>query len=207
LGFEIEGLLKVVKDGPHGENSRVTFIKQLEERANFISTQRGDIINPWGPHSDIQIFSFYETKSAQDSVKVRTLSIPHLPDRRALIMLGITPCLHIISTRKIKTPGLNVTICIIRMLTSAQLSRGEYTEDKNTVITVKKDTALLFLPYEDQIPVGRAHTDLVKFSSKSDATYQTLVRHICQCRDNIGKYIPIILSESENCLELYSDTD
>jgi hypothetical protein len=74
LGFEIEGL-KAVKDGPHGENSRVAFIKQLEERADFISTQRGDITNLWGPRSDIQIFSFYETKSAQDSVKVRTFLI------------------------------------------------------------------------------------------------------------------------------------
>jgi hypothetical protein len=91
------------------------------------------------------------------------------------------------------------------MLTSAQLLRGEYTEDTNTVITVKKDTALLFLPYEDQIPVGPAHTDLVKFSSKSDATYQTIVRHICQCRDNTGKYIPLIISESENCQELNAD--
>jgi hypothetical protein len=39
LGLETEGL-KAVKDGLHGENSRVEFIKQLEERANFICRQR-----------------------------------------------------------------------------------------------------------------------------------------------------------------------
>jgi hypothetical protein len=76
MGLEVDGLLKVVKDGSHEDNSRLSFIKQLDERANFIDTQREDIINLLGPESGIQIFSFYQTKISQDQVKVRIPSDP-----------------------------------------------------------------------------------------------------------------------------------
>jgi hypothetical protein len=70
----------VVKDGLDGENSRLSFIRQLEERANSTGTQRENVSNLLGPESDIQIFSFYATKTTQDLVKVRILNLSSLDE-------------------------------------------------------------------------------------------------------------------------------
>lgn len=40
-------------DRSHHENSRLSIIKQLEERVNFIHMQRERITYLWGPESDI----------------------------------------------------------------------------------------------------------------------------------------------------------
>jgi hypothetical protein len=38
---------------------------------------------------------------------------------------------------------------------------------------VKKDAAQLFLPYENRIPIGKNHFDMVKFHSRVDSAYET----------------------------------
>jgi hypothetical protein len=54
-------------------------------------------------------------------------------------------------------------------------------------MVVKKNAALLFLPSEDRVPVGRNHSDIVKFPSRVDTTYQTVVTHLSRCVDKICK--------------------
>jgi len=48
---------------------------------------------------------------------------------------------------------------------------------------VQRFSAQLYLPWEQRIPVGKNHTDIVKFASPVDTTYQTVVRHL---KDYIG---------------------
>jgi len=51
---------------------------------------------------------------------------------------------------------------------------------------VKKNSAQLYLPFEIRLPVDKNHTEMIKFSSSSDNTYQTVVSHINRYVDNIG---------------------
>jgi len=46
---------------------------------------------------------------------------------------------------------------------------------------VKTFSAQLFLPREHRLPIERNHTDMVKFSSVVDTTYQTVVHHMEKC--------------------------
>jgi hypothetical protein len=69
-GLEVNELLSMVEDKLPGETSRFELVKQLREGSNFLDTQRDDIVNLWGPTSNIQIFSFYETKRTQTVTKV-----------------------------------------------------------------------------------------------------------------------------------------
>jgi hypothetical protein len=51
---------------------------------------------------------------------------------------------------------------------------------------VKNNSAQLFWPSEYRIPVGRNHTDMVKFSSSEDATYRTVVTRMTECVNNLS---------------------
>jgi hypothetical protein len=46
---------------------------------------------------------------------------------------------------------------------------------------VKKVSAQLHIPGEHRLPVERNHTDLVKFPTRVDTTYQTVVYYMKQC--------------------------
>jgi hypothetical protein len=46
---------------------------------------------------------------------------------------------------------------------------------------VKNNSAQLFWPFEHRVPVARNHTDMVKFSSGEDVTYQTVVTRMTKC--------------------------
>lgn len=46
---------------------------------------------------------------------------------------------------------------------------------------VKKFSAQLFLPREHRLSIERNHTDMVKFSSVVDTTYQAVVHHMEKC--------------------------
>jgi hypothetical protein len=50
---------------------------------------------------------------------------------------------------------------------------------------VKNHSAQLFWPYEHRVPVGRNHTDMVRFSSSEDGTYQTIVTRMTECVNTI----------------------
>jgi hypothetical protein len=54
-------------------------------------------------------------------------------------------------------------------------------------MTVKKSAALLFLPSEHRIPVGKNHLGIIKFPFRVDSTYQTVVTHLGRCVEKIGK--------------------
>ena len=75
-GLETNGLLAMIDDVSHGQSSRADFVKQLQEGANFLDTQREDITSLWNQASDIEIVSFYETKTTAVVKKVRVLRIP-----------------------------------------------------------------------------------------------------------------------------------
>jgi len=46
---------------------------------------------------------------------------------------------------------------------------------------VKTFSAQLFLPREHRLPIERNHTDMVKFPSAVDTTYETVVHHMEKC--------------------------
>ena len=52
---------------------------------------------------------------------------------------------------------------------------------------VKKVSAQLYMPGEHRIPVERNHTELVKFPTRVDSTYQTVVFYMKQCLEEISR--------------------
>lgn len=46
---------------------------------------------------------------------------------------------------------------------------------------VERFSAQLYLPSEHRIPVSKNHSDIVKFASRVDVTYQTVVKHMKEC--------------------------
>jgi hypothetical protein len=46
---------------------------------------------------------------------------------------------------------------------------------------VKKVSAQLYIPGEYRLPIERNHTELVKFPTRGDSTYQSVVNHMRQC--------------------------
>jgi len=134
-GLETKELLEMIDDVSHGQSSRAEFVKQLQEGANFLDTQRDDITSLWDQASDIEIVSFYET----------------------------------------------MTTAVVKKSPSGNWGRGG-----DEIKMVKKNSAQLFWPSEHRIPVGRNHTDMVKFCSSDDATYQTVVTQMTKCVNNLA---------------------
>jgi hypothetical protein len=60
-------------DVSHGQSSRSDFVKQLQEGANYLDTQRDDITSLWDQKSGVKIVSFYETNITAVVKKVRIL--------------------------------------------------------------------------------------------------------------------------------------
>jgi len=75
-GLEINELLSMIDDVSLGQSTRSDFVKQLREGTNFLNTQREDITSLWDKTADIEIVSFYETKTTAVVKKVRILRIP-----------------------------------------------------------------------------------------------------------------------------------
>jgi hypothetical protein len=74
-GFDDESLLQVVEGVSHGDSSAwKSFINQLDEGSNLLRTQRDDISYLLGPTSDIEVISFYETKTTPGLQKVSNRS-------------------------------------------------------------------------------------------------------------------------------------
>jgi hypothetical protein len=46
---------------------------------------------------------------------------------------------------------------------------------------VKGFSAQLYLSFEHRIPVDKDHTNIVKFDSQVESTYQTVVTHMKDC--------------------------
>ncbi|KAF8539839.1 hypothetical protein BDD12DRAFT_805016 [Trichophaea hybrida] len=61
-----------------------------------------------------------------------------------------------------------------------------YQRSGELVEMVKKVSAQLYLPDEHRLPVERNHTELVKFPTREDSTYQTVVYYIKQCLEEIS---------------------
>ncbi|KAF8537497.1 hypothetical protein BDD12DRAFT_982128, partial [Trichophaea hybrida] len=55
---------------------------------------------------------------------------------------------------------------------------GTWDDCGEKVKMVKKNSALLFLPFEDRIPVQKNHRELTKMDSRVDGTYQTVVERM-----------------------------
>lgn len=61
-GMNVNEIIQRIKDtAPGGVSSRLSFIEQLSENSNFLSTQRQYISYLLNPNSGIEILSFYET--------------------------------------------------------------------------------------------------------------------------------------------------
>jgi hypothetical protein len=52
---------------------------------------------------------------------------------------------------------------------------------------VKKVSAQLYIPGEYRLPVERNHTELVKFPTRGDSTYQSVVYYMRQCVEEISR--------------------
>jgi len=81
-----------------------------------------------------------------------------------------------------------------------QSDSGGYERDGKESEMVKRFSALLYLSTEQRVPVEESHTNMVKFASAEDSTYQTVVRYLMECVDSITesngtkRSIPIKLS-------------
>ncbi|KAI5848046.1 hypothetical protein BZA05DRAFT_118723 [Tricharina praecox] len=62
---------------------------------------------------------------------------------------------------------------------------GKWTRDGPPAIMVTKDSAQLFLPNEQRIPVSSNHSDIVKFPDPSNETYRSVVTQIKMCIDMV----------------------
>jgi hypothetical protein len=50
---------------------------------------------------------------------------------------------------------------------------------------VKRFSAQLYIPIEQRIPVAKNHTNMVKFASAEDETYQTVARYLTEWMKSI----------------------
>ena len=62
-----------------------------------------------------------------------------------------------------------------------QSMSGEFARDGVEVQMVRPLSAQLYLPSEQRIPVKKNHSDIVKFATRVDVTYQTVVKHLREC--------------------------
>jgi len=60
---------------------------------------------------------------------------------------------------------------------------------------VKEFSAQLHLQFGPRIPVNKNHTDIVKFDSPVDSTYQKVVKHMNEC---IGECLGMVRSTTRN---------
>jgi len=66
-----------------------------------------------------------------------------------------------------------------------QSDSGTYGRDGEESEMVNRFSAQLYIPTEERVPVEENHTNMVKFASAEDRTYQTVVRHLKKWVDNI----------------------
>jgi hypothetical protein len=59
-----------------------------------------------------------------------------------------------------------------------QLESGGYARDGPLVQMVDRNSAQLYCPFENRLPVEKNHTDMAKFPTAADPTYQTVVKNI-----------------------------
>jgi hypothetical protein len=62
---------------------------------------------------------------------------------------------------------------------------GHYWRDGKESEMVNRFSAQLFIPYEQRVPVEENHTNMVKFASAEDRTYQTVVGYLKEWVDSI----------------------
>lgn len=65
---------------------------------------------------------------------------------------------------------------------------------------VSENSAQLFWPFEHRIPVSANHTDIVKFHSREDPTYCTLIRYMNNHIESIRKEHGILDNSMLNIL-------
>ncbi|KAF8540748.1 hypothetical protein BDD12DRAFT_804253 [Trichophaea hybrida] len=87
-----------------------------------------------------------------------------------------------------------------------QLGEGSnFLDTHQTIFQVKmakNNSALLYQLFEEQLPVDKNHTEMVKFNSSSDKTYQTVVLNMKGWVDKIDKLLTKILTEEHRkCLK------
>jgi len=62
-----------------------------------------------------------------------------------------------------------------------QLKSGGFAKDGLEVQVVQRFSAQLYLQCEHQLPVAKNHSEMVKFASWVDTTYQTVVKYMRLC--------------------------
>jgi hypothetical protein len=66
-----------------------------------------------------------------------------------------------------------------------QSGSGSYGRDGKESEMVKRFSAQLYIPIEERVPVEENHTNMVKFASEEDRTYQTVLRYLKEWVDSI----------------------
>ncbi|KAI9771315.1 MAG: hypothetical protein M1840_002285 [Geoglossum simile] len=69
----------------------------------------------------------------------------------------------------------------VKTSTVRKLESGKYERGGPEVMMVKNFSSKIYLPYEYRLPVEKNHTDMVKFASEVDTTFQTVVKHMKDC--------------------------
>jgi hypothetical protein len=74
-----------------------------------------------------------------------------------------------------------------RLISFLQSASGSYSRSGKESEMVKRFSAQLFVPTERRVPVHKDHTNMVKFASKEDPTYRTVVRYLQEWVDAIAE--------------------
>ncbi|KAF8533302.1 hypothetical protein BDD12DRAFT_984533 [Trichophaea hybrida] len=83
---------------------------------------------------------------------------------------------------------------------------GSYWRDGKESEMVKRFSAQLYIPTEERIPVAKNHTNMVKFASAEDETYQTVARYLTEWVKNITEsYAAAIKIQNHQKSQEYTD--
>jgi hypothetical protein len=92
-----------------------------------------------------------------------------------------------VQTPTVKWVELRLSLVKLNKANFLQSDSGGYERGGTESEMVKRFSALLYLSTEQRVPVEESHTNMVKFASAEDSTYQTVVRYLKQCVDSIIK--------------------
>ncbi|TGZ77107.1 hypothetical protein EX30DRAFT_352096 [Ascodesmis nigricans] len=85
-------------------------------------------------------------------------------------------------------------------------AQGDFTTEGTGARMVTRLSAQLNLPGEDRYPIDSDHTNMVKFDSRNDSAFQTVVTHLNQCISLTGKdeIVDFLLPSAQEAVKQYA---
>jgi hypothetical protein len=143
------------------ETSMHNLLKQLREGSEYLETQKEELSYVWDEYKP-KIISFYETEHTATVAKVRLKPWHSAQPDPAHPSVG-------------------------KLTKLLQSDSGRYDRRGKESEMVKRFSAQLYIPTEHRVPVHKDHTNMVKFASATDPTYQTVVRHLHEWVNTIAE--------------------